>query len=138
MEGSAAVPNRSIEIHDSILERISFCGSEAQVCFELAYIHQSEGLPGRDAGQVWTQTAVLRIGDATVSGVFSQLPARLSDGSAVLGANSLDNTIPVPLHHEGKFKLRLQSDESEVVTVSGIGARLELLGEAKYLEEFHP
>ena len=73
-----------------------------------------------------------------VSGEFSMLPARLSTGSAVLGANSLDNMIPVPLRCEGTFKLRLQADNSEVITLSGIGARLELLGEPKYLEEFRP
>ena len=132
------MPNRLIEIHDSVLERISFYGSEARLYFALVHIHQSDGLPGQDTGQVWTQAAMLRLGDAMVSGEFSMLPARLSAGSAVLGANSLDNMIPLPLRYEGTFKLRLQADNSEVMTLSGIGARLDLLGEPKYLEEFRP
>jgi hypothetical protein len=134
------VPNRSIEIHDSTLERILISGNEAQLHFSSVYIHQSEGVPGSDTGQVWTQAAVLRISEATVSGAFSQFPLRLSDGSILLGAKSSDNEIPLPLRHEGRSELRLEAfrENLEVVRVSGSGAQLELLGEAKYLEEFRP
>jgi len=134
------VTSRSIEIHDSTLERIWVSGSEAQLHFSLVYIHQSEGLLGEDAGQVWTQPAVLRIFSANVSGSFSELPVRLAGGSVRLGEVILDNTIPVPLRHEGTFELRLEffRERLEVVKVGGNGAELELLGEAKYLEEFRP
>jgi hypothetical protein len=134
------MPNRILEIHDSILERISVSQDEAQLHFSLVYIYQSEGIPGRDAGQVWTQPAVIRIAQPKVVGAFSQFPVRLSDGSIVLGEGSFDNVIPVPLPYDGAFELRLVAyqGEEEVVKVAGSGARLELLGESEYLEEFQP
>jgi hypothetical protein len=134
------MPKRVIEIHDSVLEGISVSQDEAQLQFSLVYIHQGEGTPGHDAGQVWTQPAVIRIAQPKVSGAFSQFPVRLSEGSTVLGKTFLDNEIPVPLRYEGRFELRLTAfrHESEVVIVTGSGAQLELTGEAEYLEEFRP
>ena len=103
------MPNRAIEIHDSILAHVSFSQDEAQLHFESVYIHQSEGVPGRDAGSGWVQKAILRIHDASVKGVFSEFPVDLSGGQIQIGQNLLDNVIPLPLHHEGVFELHLQA-----------------------------
>ena len=43
--------------------------------------------------------------------------------------------IPIPLDHEGHIELRLEG-WNEVVFVSGTRIRLELLGEAQYVEKF--
>jgi hypothetical protein len=45
-------PSRAIEIHDSILERISVSRGQAQLPFSCIYIHQSAGEPGRAAASV--------------------------------------------------------------------------------------
>jgi hypothetical protein len=134
------MPNRAIEIHDSVLAEISFSQGEAQLYFSSAYIHQSEGVPLRDAGSGWIQKAILRIHDARVEGIFSQFPLDLWDGQIQMGENILDNEIPVPLRHQGTFKLRLEAwpQEKEVVTFTGSSAELELLGEPEYIEEFRP
>ncbi len=134
------MPNRAIEIHDSVLAEVSFFQSEAQLHFSSAYIHQSEGAPLRDAGSGWVQKAILRIRDARVEGAFSEFPVDLWDGQIRMGQNILDNEIPVPLHHQGVFELRLETWrlEKEVVTFAGSGAELELLGEPEYVEEFRP
>jgi hypothetical protein len=52
----------------------------------------------------------------------------------------LNNEIPVPLRHKGAFELRLQTmwQEQEIVSFTGSGAELELLGDAEYVEEFRP
>jgi len=103
------MPNRAIEIHDSILAHVSFSQDEAQLHFESVYIHQSEGVPGRDAGSGWVHKAILRIHDASVKGVFSEFPVDLSGRQIQIGQNLLDNVIPLPLHHEGVFELHLQA-----------------------------
>ena len=129
-----------IEIHDSIVEKIVITNDEANLHFSSAYIHQSDGIPGRDVGTGWVQRAVLRIARPRISGAFSEFPVRLSGGRIMIGENSADNEIPVPLRHEGDFELRLEAfrKTNEVVTFEGSGAELELVGEPKYLEDFLP
>jgi hypothetical protein len=87
----AVMPNRSIEIHDSVLAAVLFSQGEAQLHFSSVYIHQSEGVPGRDAGSGWVQKAILRIHDARVDGAFSEFPVDLSDGQIQMGKNILNN-----------------------------------------------
>ena len=84
------MPNRAIEIHDSVLADVSFSQGEAQLHFSSVYIHQSEGVPGRDAGSGWVQKAVLRIYDARVKGAFSEFPVDLGDGQIQNGTKHLE------------------------------------------------
>jgi hypothetical protein len=134
------MPNRAIEIHDSVLAGVSFSKGEAQLHFSSVYVHQSEGVPGRDAGSGWVQKAVLRIHDARVEGAFSEFPVDLSGGQIQIEDKILDNEIPVPLRNKGAFELRLQAmwGGQVVVSFKGSGAELELLGEPEYVEEFRP
>lgn len=133
------MPNRAIEIHDSVLAAVSFSQGEAQLHFSSVYIHQSEGVPLRDAGSGWVQKAVLHIHEAKVEGAFSEFPVDLSDGQTRMEQNVLDNEIPVPLRHQGAFELRLQPKwQGQVVSFTGSGAELELLGDPEYVEEFRP
>ena len=132
--------NRAVEIHDSVLSAVSFLEREVQLHFSPAYIHQSEGVPLRDAGSGWVQEAILHIYDANVEGAFLEFPVDLADGQTQIGQKILDNEIPVPLNHKGPFALRLQAmwQEDRLVTFFGSGAELELLGEPEYVEEFRP
>jgi hypothetical protein len=133
------MPNRAIEIHDSILAAVSFSQGEAQLHFSSVYIHQTEGVPLRDAGSGWVQEAILRIHEASMEGAFSEFPVDLTDGQTRMGQNILDNEIPVPLRHKGAFELRLQAKwHGQVVSFAGSGAELELLGDPEYVDEFRP
>jgi hypothetical protein len=133
------MPNRCVEIHDSILTAVLFSQGEARLHFSSVYIHQSECAPGRDAGSGWTQEAILRINNARVEGSFFKFPVSLSDGNIQLGSQTFNNEIPVPLRHNGSIALRLIGSESnEVVSFTGSGAEWELLGEPEYVEEFRP
>jgi hypothetical protein len=134
------MPNRAIEIHDTVLAAVSFTQDEAQLHFSSVYIHQSEGVPLRDAGSGWVQKAVLRIHGAKVEGAFSEFPVVLADGHTRMGQNIFDNEIPVPLRHTGAFELRLEAmwHGQEIVSFAGSGAELELLGEPEYVEVFRP
>lgn len=134
------MPNRVIEIHDSVLSHISFFQNDAQLHFSALYIHESDGVPGIDGGRGWFQQAVLRIQDAKVDGVFTNFPVDLTNGRTRIGKDTLENEIPVPLHHKGEFELRLQPmwQEKGIVTFTGSGAELELLGEPGEIEDFRP
>src|SRR5262249_911605 len=132
--------NQSIELHDSKLAAIGFADGRATIVFSPAYIHRSHGKPGRDPGTVWTQDAELIIDVATEINLPSSWPCAISDGQLQLNDLLLKNEIPIPLHHVGNVRLKLGllefNGNFKAVEVKGANARLRLLGEAKYLEEF--
>jgi hypothetical protein len=132
--------NRAIEIHDSVLDVLSLDNGDAVLHFFHLYIHETEGVPGIDAGTGWSQQGKLTIDDATVDGSISELPRDLWDGHVVMGGRISDNMIPIPLSYVGKVELRLEAwgAVSEVVSIRGRGAKLELIGQAEYVEEFKP
>ena len=139
-----SVQNRAIEIHDSTLDCITLEAGVAVLHFPRAYIHSSEGRPAIDAGSGWTQEAVIRIGNAHIIGKFSQESCEANSGSHHLSGGSLwidgsvsDNLIPIPLDVQGDIELTLECWR-DVVHVRGNSARLELVGTAEYVEEFHP
>jgi hypothetical protein len=131
------MPNRIIEIHDSVNTSVSFSQGRADLTFSSAYIHQSEGIPGQDAGSGWIQRAILRIHDAEVKGAFSEFPADLSDGRILMGEQQFENEIPIPPLYKGAFELCLERKwQPGEVCFTGSGAELELLGQPEYVEEF--
>ncbi len=138
------VQNRAIEIHDSALDRITLEGGVAVLHFAKVYIHSSAGRPAIDAGSGYTQEAVIRIGNAHVEGKFSQQSREahggshhLSDGALQINGSVSDNLIPIPLDVQGDIELTLEC-WGNVIHVHGDSARLDLIGTAEYVEEFHP
>lgn len=129
--------NRAIEIHDSVVERVSLVSRNAIVDFSSVYIHQSSGTPGVDPGSGWVQRARISISNAVTGGSLTKVDCDLWDGHVKLDGTVLDNQIPIPLSHLGEVELRLES-ECGVVVITGTGAVLELIGEAEYVEEFEP
>ena len=132
--------NRAIEIHDSVLDALSVDNGDAVLQFSHLYIHETEGVPGIDAGTGWSQQGKLTIDDATVDGSISELPRDLWDGHVVMGGRISDNVIPIPLSYVCKVELRLEAwgAVSEVVSIRGRGVKLELIGQAEYVDEFKP
>jgi hypothetical protein len=126
--------NRAIEIHDSVLDALSLDNGDAVLHFSHLYIHESEGVPGFDAGTGWSQEGNLTIRNAVVEGSFSEWPADLHKGQIAVDETVYENEIPISLNVQGKIELRLQS-WSDVILIIGKGAKLELVGEATYLEE---
>jgi hypothetical protein len=58
--------NRAIELHDSKLASFELREGVAVVCLRPAYLHESEGRPGFEAGKVWTVDVDLRVFGASV------------------------------------------------------------------------
>ena len=135
--------NRAIEIHDSELDQITFEGTDAVLLFPHVYIHASEGRPAIDPGTGWYQKALLRIGHASVEGSFSEESRAayggvysLSDGVLTVNGIVSDNLIPIPLNVDGEVELKLQC--WDVVRINGDSAKLELIGDAEFIEKFEP
>jgi hypothetical protein len=129
--------SREIEIHDSTLVSMTLQDGSVVLHFSPVYIHESEGVPGVDAGSVWVQEAYLKIGNAAVVGSFSHLPCEMWRGHIRLDGALSDNMIPIPLNHQGPVELRLEGGGG-VVSITGNSAKLELAGKATYVEEFTP
>ena len=137
--------NRAIEIHDSAVDQITLEASAAVLRFPEVYIHSSEGRPAIDAGTGWTQEAVIRVANAHIEGKFSQESRDahggdahyLSGGSLSINGSVSDNLIPVPLDVQGDIELTLEC-WGDLIRVHGNSVSVELIGTAKYVEEFHP
>ena len=127
------MPNRAIEFHDSTLDSVTVNGSDVVLHFSSAYIHQSDGNPGWDAGSGWVQEARLHISGASLTGGISNLPCDLWDGRLRLDGK-LSEMLPIPLDYQGHVQLDLE--EMETLRIFGTYVRLELVGEASYVEEF--
>lgn len=85
---------------------------------------------------------MIRIGNAHIDGKFSQESRdggahHRSHGSLRINDSVSDNLIPIPLDVQGDIELTLEC-WGDVVAVHGDSARLELIGRAEYVEEFHP
>jgi hypothetical protein len=126
--------NRAIEFQDSTFNGVEREGADLALRFSAAYIHQSEGKPGIDAGSGWVQELRLLISDASRSGEILGLPCILSDGSISLDDKRFDNCVPIPLDYRGRVEVNLEQDGK--LTVTGTRLRVELLGQPKYVEEF--
>jgi hypothetical protein len=126
--------NRAMEFHDSTFDGVEREGTDVMLRFSAAYIHQSEGEPGVDAGSGWTQELRLQISDASFSGEMLDPPCDLWDGSVSLDNQRFDNCVPIPLDYRGRIEVNLVQDGK--LTVVGSRLRVELLGQPKYVEEF--
>ena len=128
------MPNRAMEFHDSTFDGVEREGAGLALRFSAAYIHQSEGKPGVDAGSGWVQELRLHISDASLSGEILDLPCDLWDGSIQLDDKRFDNCVPIPLDYRGRIEVNLERDGK--LTVIGSRLRVEVLGQPKYVEEF--
>ena len=127
------MPNRAIEFHDSTLDSVRADGTNLTIRFSAAYIHESNGEPGLDAGAGWTQEALIHIEDASVAGKIHELPCSLSDGRLRLGGDLLE-MIPIPLDYEGNIEINLE--QFGEMRITGTHVHLELVGKATYVEQF--
>jgi hypothetical protein len=125
----------ALELHDSRLDQIALVDGAAIIHFPHAYIHKSSGTPGNDPGSGWSQEALLVLDSASHSGILPALPNTISDGYLEVGAIRHD-LIPLPFRRRGRATLALEFDDGTRFEVSGERPVIELLGAAKFLENF--
>ena len=130
--------NTCIELHDSQLSEFLRTDRDLTLRFTPVYLHKSAGRPGRDAGTGWVQEARLIFSDASSTGGPYDWPCDVMDGELVLDATRYQHLIPVPLEFEGSVELRLIFGPHHSLVVKAKKVRLELIGQARYAEEFSP
>jgi hypothetical protein len=128
--------NRAIELHDTSVVGIVTIGAQV-VLFLRAYVHQTDGVPGVDAGTGWIQAAVLRIGEASFGegSDMPELPAPIQEGELLVGEETRLRLLPLPFQCDETVTLRLQLDAPATVTIQGRGAEVVAVGEPVYIED---
>lgn len=130
--------NREIELHDSRVACLRSEENQITLVFEPAYIHQSEGRPGIDAGTGWTQNCTLVFNDASLEGNMPELPCNVMDGNFTIGSKVHRNSIPLPPGQQGPVSLRLVFYPGCELTISGASVELQTTGRLRFAENFWP
>jgi hypothetical protein len=128
--------NSAIELHDSSIEAITNLGDQVFL-FMHAYLHQSDGMPGVDKGSGWIQAVIISFTNSTIVGNNKQYPINISDGKLIIGKRTIPNLISI-LFVGDDVDLKLDLVNAEHICIKGTRAELTLLGNPKYVEEFHP
>lgn len=130
--------NSLIELHDSVVSAMAEHSGSIAVTFSPAYFHRSPGQPGIDPGSGWIQDSILWLGEGVLSGTLPDFPCAITDGELSLGPEVHRNGIPVPLARHAIVTLRVVFYGDCKVHIRGKSARVELLGDPRYVDEFRP
>ena len=127
--------NREIQLHDCEISEVSHSSGSTTIIFSTAYIHESAGVPGADPGCIWTQVAMITIGDTTPPSISLDLPIWVYGGTLAVGETCHEDFIPAGGQFEGDTDLALRlstnegSDDGGTLRVKGSGVKIELCGE---------
>ena len=131
------MPNRIIELHDFEVEAVLRTkGGRVSLIFSSAYIHESEGIPGRDRGRGLAQRAELEVEDGEIVTNLPSWPSTISDGFIRINGELRENVIPIPFDFTGAFEIELMLVSWKSLYLKGKRAKLSLQGEATYEEDF--
>lgn len=125
-----------VELHDSILGAILRDGTDLIVRFTPAYVHRSDGLPGRDPGSGWSADVDIRFGNGAAQPETVRLPTAIADGTLTLGELTLENEVPLPLHVDDRARMVLTLVSGEQVVLTGSSFASAVLSTYVYIEEF--
>lgn len=129
--------NRAIELHDSIIEFILPHGDQTTIELNPAYLHESTGKPGIDAGVGFIQNVHLQLKGAEIVSFLADLPVRITDGWILAGERCFENVVPLPLIHVGRTELEFNTDKGEALKLRASGIVIILSGEKKRVEQFN-
>jgi hypothetical protein len=120
----------AVELHDSEISLGRHSGSSVVL---VAVVHLSEDRPGYDSGTTGTQLAELVVEEANVESIPSSLPLSILSGQVFVGAQVVENLLPLPFDVAGDVLVELIGVE-ETLSVRGRVARVVLRGDWKYLD----
>jgi len=101
-----------------------------------AYVHRSEGLPGRDTGSGWSANVNIRFGNGTAQPETVILPAAITDGTLSLGDQTLENEIPLPCRVDEHARMILILASGEQVEFTGSSFDAAVSSAYEYIEQF--
>jgi hypothetical protein len=126
--------NAALEFHDSEVSMVEGTDGTLRLLFSAAYIHRSEGRPGRDPGAEYMQSAEIIFSGASWQGLSTECSGYLYDGSLTVDGESL-SLIPIPLTASGKITAEF-SFLSAVLSVSATSAACSISGEPHFVENY--
>lgn len=127
--------NRAIEFHDSTLASVSQINTSVVLRFSAAYVHESIGEPGVDAGSGWYQPATFTVTGARLVSRAST-PATLAGGFVRARDTLHRNVVPVGRPLCGTIELSISSSAGETLVVHGDTLIIELSSEPPRAEDF--
>lgn len=127
--------NKEIQLHDSEISRIAHSDGTTEIVFSIAYIHESAGVPGFNAGRIWHQGARVSIAGSMLLSSGGEPPIWALGGSLRIGLTSYEDFFPSGGQHEGDVELviNLSTDDGGdggTLKVIGTGVKIELCGES--------
>lgn len=133
--------NREIQLHDSEISEVSHTSGSTKIVFSTAYVHETAGVPGADPGCIWTQVAVITIGDANLPVISEGLPIWVMGGTLAIAKIRHEEFIPSDGHFEGDINLELHlstADGSDggTLLVKGSRVQIELCGDPSASEDY--
>ena len=129
--------NREIEFHDSTLKEIIYNGDEVVLCFDEAYVHHSEGIPGLDKGTGWVQRIDLVCHGVSVIELPDDLPNDLDFGFYVINNEKTENMMKLPFETKGEIEIVLITQYGKRLQLKAKSAFTKEVGKARYIEDFH-
>lgn len=131
-----SIMNREIEFHDSTLKEIKFNNDVAILCFDEAYVHQSEGTPGVSKGTGWAQKIDLICKGVTVIETPDDLPNDIDYGFFIINGVKSVNMMKLPFRTDNEIELVLLTQYGEKVHLKAKSAFTEEIGSPNFIEDF--
>jgi len=127
---------RAMALHGSTIEFLVPTGSSATIELSPAYLHESTGEPGVDAGRCYFQDIHLQLSECEILSPALDLPAVITDASVTLGDRRFQHLLPLPVIHVGRVELRFETDKGEALQVQANGVLAILAGERVSTADF--
>jgi hypothetical protein len=120
--------NSGVELHDSRVAEIQRSGEDLRVVFRPAYVHRSDGIPGRDSGWGYLQPVEFTFRGATYA-EMGECTGSVAHGEVLAGDLTHSNLVPLPVAYSGETTARLEFASGGVLTVTAEGFSSEAIGE---------
>jgi hypothetical protein len=125
------------EFHDSVLAALKGEGGRCILELRPAYVHQSDGRPGIDAGEGFWQDIEIVISGAAIKKPALSLPCPINDGHLTVGEIRMSNLAPTTLREAKKVSLKIwMMVGGAEIEIEGTSIEVRTMGEAEFAESF--
>ena len=128
--------NSALEFHDSGVSSVRAVAGEVRIELPSAYVHRSEGRPGKDQGSVFLQPAELVFSNAVLSEEAGPCTGAISDASISVNGREFSNMVPIPFRGEGVISASFTFESGAILTVNGSGVSCQVSGNPVFLEAY--
>jgi hypothetical protein len=123
-----------LEFHDSRLIAIKQAGTDVEIDLE-AYVHRWDPLGDSWRGTGWILPLRMYLTNVFKDPGVPTLPVDIAEGKIRLDGTMHKNMVRIPFEASQVVELSLHLVGDFMLEVSGRGARVESLGDARYVEE---